>query len=144
MASKRKISKISVEDSIMDESILSRKLSEKNKQLIILKQGGKCANTPDNPAVGLRNYHCLLWMCYGGYFDESNYEFDHKVEFSKGGDTSNDNIQALCPNCHSVKTRRFMKQKGEKFSSDELDMGRAHMVIDSEQPKKKSRTSRKN
>jgi hypothetical protein len=35
----------------------------------------------------------------------------------------------LCPNCHSVKTRRFMKNK-RTFTSTELDEGAALMEID--------------
>jgi predicted HNH restriction endonuclease len=32
------------------------------------------------------------------------------------------NLQALCPNCHAVKTKRFMKQK-KIFTSEEIDFG---------------------
>ncbi len=116
---------------------ISRKISKKNKDIIVQLQNRQCANSPCNPAVGLKGYQCLLWKYQGGYFDESEYEFDHKKEFCKGGHNNVENIQALCPNCHSVKTKRFMKQKGSKFTSEEIDFGRAHMEIDSEPVKKK-------
>jgi 5-methylcytosine-specific restriction endonuclease McrA len=33
------------------------------------------------------------------------FECDHLVPFSKGGQTTLENLQALCPNCHLGKTR---------------------------------------
>lgn len=33
-----------------------------------------------------------------------DYECDHIVPFAKGGETTLDNLQALCPDCHLRKT----------------------------------------
>lgn len=34
------------------------------------------------------------------------YEIDHRVPLHRGGTDTFDNLQALCPNCHRVKSRR--------------------------------------
>ena len=39
-------------------------------------------------------------------FDESGYDIDHIVELRSGGSNEVDNLQALCPACHRVKTSR--------------------------------------
>ena len=77
----------------------------------------------------LQNYKCLLWICYDGTFDGAGYDFDHIDEFSKTQDNSIYNIQALCPNCHSVKTKKFMHNKRD-FTTTEMASGRQHMDID--------------
>lgn len=95
-----------------------------------------CANHPVNFAPGCRGYICPLWRNGGnGEFDESGMQIDHIVEFSHGGTNDPSNLQALCPCCHAVKTRRCAHQKWT-FTSPEIDIGCAFMNID-EKPRKK-------
>ena len=105
-----------------------RYVSKKVKEEIILKQNGKCANSPFKPALNLKGYLCLLWQINNGDFDESGYHIDHVNEYCMLSKKDNidvnhiSNLQALCPNCHAVKTKRFMKQK-KIFTSEEIDFG---------------------
>ena len=85
--------------------------------------------------INLHDYKCLVWFCYDGTFDESGYDFDHIDEHCINGDNTISNIQALCPNCHRVKTKRFMKQK-QDFTTSQLAIGQQHMDTD-EKPKKR-------
>jgi 5-methylcytosine-specific restriction endonuclease McrA len=95
----------------------TRKISEKVKKEILKRQENKCANK-DN----INGYKCLLWKYEGGNFDSAKYEFDHIEEYSLTQNNSVNNIQALCPNCHAVKTKMFIKNKG-LFSSIEISKG---------------------
>ena len=101
-----------------------------------MNQEYKCANKPLNPAVNLKGYMCLLWYCNDGYFDESGYQIDHIVEYCDEHNNNIDNLQALCPNCHSVKTKRYMMQNKPtdmpRLNSLELDRGAAYMDLESE------------
>ena len=121
----------------------SRYISTKIKEEVVLKQNGKCANSPFKPALNLKGYLCLLWKYENGLFDESGYQIDHINEYSILSKKDNidanhiSNLQALCPNCHMLKTKRFMKQK-KMFTSEEIDFGRALMDVD-EKPKSKKR-----
>lgn len=115
------------------------------KQFILLnRQGNKCANIPGGSAPGVGDYQCLLWKYQDGTFDESGYEFDHIDEYCLTQDNHHKNIQAMCPNCHSYKTKRFNKNK-RKFSSIELDQGRSMMYVDTlpTPPEKNPRKKRK-
>jgi heterodisulfide reductase subunit B len=98
----------------------SRYISNKVKREVLENQNYKCAR--------IKDYNCLLWVCYNGEFDEAGYQFDHYEEFCITGDNSSRNIQALCPNCHAVKTKRFMNNK-KLFTSRELDNGSGLMDI---------------
>lgn len=95
------------------------------KELMLVKH---CANNPNSPATGCINYICPMWKSNGGNFDESGFEIDHIVEVTHGGTNELNNLQVLCPCCHSVKTKRCAKQNWT-FTSDEIDSGRAHMEI---------------
>ena len=116
--------------------MITRYISKKIKEKIALNQDGKCANSPFKPAINLRDYHCLLWKYQNGKFDESGYQIDHINEYSillkKNDYNVNDmsNLQALCPNCHSVKTKRFIKYK-KKFTSEEIESGYILIDLDS-------------
>ena len=116
----------------------SRYISTKVKEQVLIRQNYKCANSPDKPALNLIDYKCLIWFCYDGTFDESGYDFDHIDEHSISANNSLDNIQALCPNCHRVKTKRFMKQK-QDFTTSQLASGQQHMEIDN-LPKKRKKS----
>ena len=89
---------------------VARKVSRPTKEFIAARQRYKCANIPGLTLRRLENYECPLWARKKdkGIFDESGYDIDHIVEHSKSRDDSIKNLQALCKNCHSVKTRRFM------------------------------------
>ena len=49
-------------------------------------------------------YICPQWKSYNGSFDKSMYHIDHIIELRHGGTNHISNLQALCPQCHSVKT----------------------------------------
>ena len=93
---------------------MTRYISNKIKTEVLERQQYKCAQVKD--------YFCLLWLVDNGTFDEAGYEFDHIDEYSLTKDNSTNNIQALCPNCHSVKTKRFRHNKNV-LTSTEIDGG---------------------
>ena len=99
------------------------------KKNVLLRQNNKCA-------ASIKDYKCLLWMVREGYFDESGYQFDHIDEYCLTKDNSENNIQALCPNCHAVKTKRFRKNKNT-FTTTEMDNGLCFMDIDNSSKKRK-------
>jgi hypothetical protein len=103
-------------------------LSANTKKLVIEYSQNKCANSPINPATGCKGYECPFWKFCQGEFDESGYQIDHIVELSIGGTNDITNLQVLCVNCHSVKTKRAQKQKWE-YTSQELDDGYCKMEI---------------
>jgi 5-methylcytosine-specific restriction endonuclease McrA len=122
--------------------MVRKTISKKTIDEILLIQNGKCANSPFKPAINLSDYNCLLWKYQNGVFDESGYEIDHIDEYSILSKQDNvdvnhiSNLQALCPSCHKVKTKKFRKQKNT-FTSSELEYGHAHMEIDEPAKKRK-------
>ena len=94
-----------------------------------------CANHPQFPAPGCKDYICLLWKCNNGLFDESGKEIDHIIEVTQGGTNDISNLQVLCPCCHSVKTKRCAKQKWD-FNSIEIDNGVSHMETEKKKKRK--------
>ena len=98
-----------------------------------------CANRPLNFAPGCKGYMCPLWKSGSGEFDESGMQIDHIIEVKHGGTNDLSNLQALCPCCHAVKTRRCAKQAWT-FTSPEIDAGRAHMEVDAAPTKKRKVT----
>lgn len=87
-----------------------RNVPQELKQLVAGKQRFKCNNKPYSDNRGLEFYECVLWRLIGpdqGCFDESGYEIDHILEHSLCEDDSENNLQALCRLCHTVKTRRY-------------------------------------
>ena len=98
----------------------------------------QCANSPLQPAPGCKGYKCPLWISYYGYFDESGKQIDHIVEVTHGGTNELSNLQALCPCCHSVKTKRCAHQNW-KFTSNEIDFGCAKMEDDTPSLKRQKR-----
>jgi len=90
-----------------------RKLSQAHKKKIAANQFYKCNNKPNSKLKGLEGYKCPLWLKNDdnkGSFDFGGYEIDHIEEYSVTKDDSDDNLQALCKNCHSVKTKNFMME----------------------------------
>ena len=120
----------------MESKPKSRYISAKVKEEVLIRQNYKCANNPDQPALNLYDYKCLVWFCYDGTFDESGYDFDHIDEHCITIDNTILNIQALCPNCHRVKTKKFMNQK-QDFTTSQLAIGQQHMDIDENKKKRK-------
>jgi len=105
--------------------MVARKVSESMKKKIAGKQYFKCANnSKKNNLKGLENYKCPLWEKSGeekGSFDESGYEIDHITEFCITTDDNEENLQALCKSCHTVKTKRFMRKYNKKEDLENED-----------------------
>jgi hypothetical protein len=105
-----------------------RKVRESTKKLIVGAQSQKCNNSPGSNLKRLEKYKCPMWIFNEGIFDEGSYEIDHIVEWSISKNDDINNLQALCPNCHRVKTRKFCadKRKDDKnlpiiMNDDDID-----------------------
>jgi len=84
-----------------------RNVTDSVKRTVAAKQSFKCANHNL-----ITSYDCPLWdSSREGTFDEAGYEIDHIKEHCVTGDDSPQNLQALCPSCHRVKTLRFMYRR---------------------------------
>jgi len=83
----------------------SRKVTDSQKKRIAARQEFRCANSLQTV---IDNYICPFT---NKVFDESGYDVDHINELVNSGDNSLDNLQALCINCHRVKTIRFNSQR---------------------------------
>ena len=71
-----------------EEKLLSiRAFSEKDKQTVYARQGGKCA------------------IC-GRHYDYKDMEGDHIKPWSQGGHTTIDNLQMLCRDCNRKKSNK--------------------------------------
>lgn len=93
-----------------------RTVRESLKKVIAGRQYYKCANHPSANIPGLEGYLCTRWKLpetdvNRGSFNESGYEIDHKIEHCISKDDSPNNLQALCLDCHAVKTKHFMMNK---------------------------------
>jgi hypothetical protein len=99
-----------------------RTITKFTKKIILQMQDYKCANSISKPSINLSDYECLLWKYRDGKFDLAGYEFDHIDEYCHSRNSDISNIQALCPNCHAVKTRKFLKNK-KLYTSTELASG---------------------
>jgi len=84
---------------------MGRNISESTKKQIAGKQSFKCANKPGSNLRGLEGYNCIMWQYRDGCFDEATYHIDHIVEHSLTQNNEISNLQALCLNCHTVKTK---------------------------------------
>jgi len=63
--------------------------------------------TERNLLAIIQNYRCAICNA-----DLANgFECDHLVPWSKGGQTTLENLQALCLNCHSSKTQEEAKRR---------------------------------
>jgi hypothetical protein len=90
---------------------------------ILDRQNYKCNNHGPSCINYIINYTCPRWLLNNGYFDESGYEIDHIFEYSIGGSNDEYNLQALCPNCHRVKSKRFTEHGGNILLSKEINNG---------------------
>ena len=113
-------------------------ITQKTKDLIINRQYNRCANNPFSPALNLSDYRCPFWIYNNGLFDESGYAIDHIDEVSITSNNELENLQALCHNCHAVKTRKFKNYK-TIFTSSQLHTGAGFMDVDNYEPAKKKR-----
>lgn len=108
-----------------------RKLTEAKKKFIAGRQKYMCANQPLSKLKYLEDYECPLWSSNNGKFgnfDESGYEIDHIIEHSITTNDCENNLQALCKSCHSVKTKKFLMgmKKIPKFSKNEEKSKQKH------------------
>jgi hypothetical protein len=73
------------------------------------KYNGSRAFSPETKDKALRrqNYRCKICGT-----SPSNWDYDHIVPYSEGGDNSLSNCQALCLDCHRDKTNRERAKKG--------------------------------
>ena len=115
---------------------IRKTITQKTKDLIINRQYNRCANNPFSPALNLSDYRCPFWIYNNGLFDESGYAIDHIDEVSITSNNELENLQALCHNCHAVKTRIFKENK-TAFTSTQLYNGSGFMDVD--EPAKKKR-----
>jgi hypothetical protein len=100
-----------------------RVITDSIKQQLLVRQFGCCNNRPDKSIQEIERlglnipgkgpYRCPLWKLTGdqqGRFDESGYEADHIIEHALSHDDTIENLQLICPCCHSVKTKLFTRQ----------------------------------
>jgi hypothetical protein len=85
---------------------------------ILARQHHTCATIP--------GYDCYL---KGQPFDEASFQIDHIIELHSGGSNDMSNLQALCPCCHAVKTRRNRKRP-----SNEAPVFEVHTCLRCEKP----------
>lgn len=115
-----------------------RTVTESTKKRVAGKQEFKCANNLNVSLKGLEKFFCPLWQISGsskGCFNESGYEIDHIVEHSVSRNDNEDNLQALCLMCHSVKTKRFMsKSNTDKKASTNYDVSITQNIPRIEKP----------
>jgi hypothetical protein len=118
---KKDVKKVEIKQIFDSKDIIKvkpkRTVTVAQKKIIAGKQFNKCANKPDSKLKGLEGYMCPLWLRndeHKGCFDQSGYDIDHIVEFSSTNDDSDENLQALCKNCHTVKTKKFGMKKKSK------------------------------
>ncbi len=115
-------------------------LSTGQKNYLLGRQwGGRCNNRPDSQDISfgylengvLLKYYCPMWRLNDGLFDQGGYEADHVIELAAGGTNDITNFQLICPSCHAVKTKNFMRQPvvngRREFTAEERMSGRAYM-----------------
>ena len=114
-----------------------RTLTESQKKIVAGRQRFKCANKPGSKVV--KDYECPLWKHSDGSFEESLYEIDHIKEFLTKNDSLK-NLQALCLNCHRIKTTRFMAVKNKKKTKE--NQKQIVKTVEKEDDEKKKRVEK--
>lgn len=71
-----------------------RRFTDKQKEFKLKEQHDKCAT-------------CSSYVSFG------ECEADHIIPYSKGGNTSDNNLQVLCKNCNRKKGNRYIESTGE-------------------------------
>ena len=83
-----------------------KKTSESMKRRVAGKQYYHCANIPGSNLSWLQDYNCPLWQIeqdHKGCFDESGYHVTPIVGLISDTMRQEDQLHALCNNCHNVK-----------------------------------------
>lgn len=104
----------------MNNKKKSRSVTSSTKMQVACRQYGKCANRPGSNLKGIGMYLCPLWKDLGenkGCFDGACYHIDHIIEHSVSRNDSMENLQALCPTCHDVKTKSYMCNRSKKTNT---------------------------
>ena len=107
-------------------------LSPTATKCIFTGQQGNCCRGPgENECV---KGSTTLWCCphkldgkpgkledpnINNYFKGYNYEFDHIIPKEQGGDENITNMQALCVDCHSTKTKMSQLIKSHKITDED-------------------------
>ena len=85
--------------------------SSTKKLLVAASQKFKCAGYPDAS-------HCHLALTNDSVFDSALFEVDHAEMWSRSGRHTSQ-LQALCPQCHSRKTRSQLAQLESESDQEE-------------------------
>lgn len=111
-----------------------RYVSESTKKLVAGRQEYQCNNKPYLSARGCETHECLLWKkkINPGNFDAASYEVDHIIGLNEGGTNDISNLQALCPNCHSFKTKNNINNKHQTEIVEEMDVESEDDIINIE------------
>ena len=96
------------EDLRMIEKLLAERFTELQDEVKQLRKRKKATrinrSEPERRKIAERqNWKCASVTCnLTGKLEA--YDLDHRVPLWKGGEDTEDNLQALCPACHRVKT----------------------------------------
>jgi 5-methylcytosine-specific restriction endonuclease McrA len=83
-------------------------ISDSTRYSILVRQSFRCKGIP--------SYTCPF---NGRCFDEAGYDVDHVIPLVDGGSNESDNLQALCPCCHRVKTMRENKARSARLAEED-------------------------
>lgn len=92
---------------------MNRHISDSTILKLLKKQDFKCNNNIEANLWGINDFKCPCWQLNNGYLNPDLFEVDHVIEFAVKKDNSIDNLQILCVMCHTIKTKNFMKNKGD-------------------------------
>jgi len=108
----------------------NRYIPDYHKKIILDRQNFKCANYPGSNLFRIGNPICPLWESkrLKGRFNEAGFQIDHVIEFSLTSDNNLNNLQALCPSCHTIKTKNFQNNLASERNSFIVDDLNNHAV----------------
>lgn len=110
---------------------ISRYVSNTIKKNIMKKQKETCANSPKAILRFIGDFKCPRWEESNGSFILTNYKLNHIVELSTGGTNDESNLQYLCLDCHSVKTKNFISYVAE-IKQAQIEYHACNNIIDTE------------